>query len=78
MRLLISGLICPVLVIQGEDDQYATPQHAIDIAEAIPRARVWLIPGGAHMVPQENANQFNLRLLQFLRQPESIYEWQVR
>lgn len=72
MRPILSQLRCPVLVVQGEDDEHATPQHARDIAKAIPRAELWLIPGSGHMVPQAAANLFNHRLVQFLKQPESI------
>lgn len=72
MRPVLSLLKCPVLVVQGEEDEHATPQHAKDIADAIQRADLWLIPGIGHMVPQEAANLFNLKLLQFLKQTESI------
>ncbi len=72
MRPILSQLRCPVLVVQGEADEHATPQHAKDIAQAIPRAELWLIPGSGHMLPQEDTNIFNSRLLQFLKQPESI------
>ena len=66
MRPIISQISCPTLIIQGEEDEHATPQHAKDIAEAIPGAKLWLVPGAGHMVPQENADRFNPRLLQFL------------
>lgn len=72
MRPILGQLRCPVLVVQGEDDEHATPQHARDIAKAIPQAELWLIPGSGHMVPQAAANLFNQRLVQFLKQPESI------
>lgn len=72
MRPMLSQLSCPVLVVQGEEDEHATPQHAIDIAQAIPRAELCLIPGIGHMVPQEATNLFNQKLLQFLKQPELI------
>jgi pimeloyl-ACP methyl ester carboxylesterase len=72
MRPILSKLKCPTLIVQGEADQYASPQHAKDIAEAIPRAELWLIPEAGHMLPQENANLFNPILLQFLTQPVAI------
>jgi pimeloyl-ACP methyl ester carboxylesterase len=72
MRPILGQLRCPVLIVQGEEDEHAAPQHAKDIANAIPRAELWLIPNTGHMVPQEAANVFNSRLLQFLRQPESV------
>jgi pimeloyl-ACP methyl ester carboxylesterase len=66
MRPILSQIKCPTLIVQGEEDEHATPQHAKDIAEAISGAQLWLVPGAGHMLPQENANLFNPRLLQFL------------
>jgi pimeloyl-ACP methyl ester carboxylesterase len=78
LRPIIKQIRCPVLVVQGEEDEHATPQHAENIADAIPRAELWLIPKTGHMLPQEAANIFNPRLRQFLEQPESIEHWQDR
>jgi pimeloyl-ACP methyl ester carboxylesterase len=66
MRPIISQIRCPTLIVQGEEDEHATPQHARDIVDAIPAAELWLVPGAGHMLPQENADLFNPRLLQFL------------
>ncbi len=76
MRPILGQLSCPVLVVQGEEDEHATALHAKDIANAIPEAELWLIPEVGHMLPQEAASIFNPRLLQFLRQPESIVQRQ--
>jgi pimeloyl-ACP methyl ester carboxylesterase len=53
-------------VIQGEGDEHATPEHAVDIAENIPGAELWLVPGAKHMLPQEMAELFNQKVLSFL------------
>jgi pimeloyl-ACP methyl ester carboxylesterase len=66
MRPLLSGIRCPTLVIQGEEDEHATPQHARQIAQHIPGAQLWLAPGARHMLPQEISNEFNRRVLDFL------------
>lgn len=66
MRPLLQTITCPALVIQGKEDQHAAPQHAVDIAENITGAELWLIPGVGHMVPQDAAREFNRRLVQFL------------
>jgi pimeloyl-ACP methyl ester carboxylesterase len=66
MRTLISKIRCPTLVIQGEEDEYATPQHGLDIAENIHAAKLWLAPGVNHMLPQEMAEVFNQKVLAFL------------
>jgi pimeloyl-ACP methyl ester carboxylesterase len=66
MRPVLRKIRCPVLVVQGEQDEHATPQHAKDISSAIPGAELWLVQGAGHMLPQEHAGEFNTRLLQFL------------
>jgi pimeloyl-ACP methyl ester carboxylesterase len=66
MRPILSQIRCPTLVVQGKQDEHATPQHARDIAAAIPGAELWLLTGACHMLPQEHADQFNPRLLEFL------------
>ncbi len=66
MRPSLALIKCPVLVVQGGQDEHATPQHARDIAAAIPGADLWLVPAAGHMLPQEHADKFNPRLLQFL------------
>lgn len=58
---------CPVLVVQGLEDEHATPQHARDIAKAIPESRLWLVPEASHMVPQEHPEEFNARLCTFFK-----------
>ena len=68
MRPLLAKITCPTLVVQGELDEHATPQHARDLATAIPRAQCWLEPGAGHMFPQDLPERFNPRLLEFLVQ----------
>lgn len=63
---ILPRINCPTLVIQGEQDEHATAQHALDIAEAVPDSRVWLIPGVGHMPPQEVPKNFNQMVLDFL------------
>lgn len=69
LQPLLSDVRCPTLVIQGEQDEHATPQHARDIASAIPEAELWLIPQVGHMPPQQIPQEFNRRMLEFLGQP---------
>jgi pimeloyl-ACP methyl ester carboxylesterase len=67
MRPFLCHVHCPVLVVQGERDEHATPKHARDIAATIDGAELWLVPKAGHMLPQENSSLFNSRLLQFLK-----------
>jgi pimeloyl-ACP methyl ester carboxylesterase len=66
LRPQLAKIQCPVLVIQGDEDEHATPQHAIDIADSLPNAELWLVPGARHMLPQEMAEAFNQKILTFL------------
>ncbi|MGD8864579.1 MAG: alpha/beta hydrolase [Anaerolineales bacterium] len=59
---------CPVLVIQGELDEHASPQHAEDIAHGVKQGELWLVPEIAHMPPHEIPEQFNQRVVNFLAQ----------
>jgi pimeloyl-ACP methyl ester carboxylesterase len=67
MRPQLVQISCPTLVIQGELDEHASPQHAVDIAETIPGAELWLLEGAAHMLPQETPDKLNQKLLSFMR-----------
>ncbi len=67
IRPLLRQIESPTLVIQGTADEYATPQHARDIAEAISGAELWLLEGAKHMLPQEQAQEFNRRVIEFLK-----------
>jgi len=66
MRPVLQQIRCPSLVIQGMEDEHATPRHAEDIAKAIPGAELWLVPGVGHMLPRDSARVFNERLVEFL------------
>lgn len=66
LRAELPKVACPVLVIQGELDEYATPKHAADITEAVQQGELWLIPGVHHMPPHEIPEKFNQRVLAFL------------
>jgi pimeloyl-ACP methyl ester carboxylesterase len=67
MRLLLGQIHCPVLVVQGLEDEHATPQHARDIAKAVPKAELWLVECASHMLPQEMPDIFNQRIISFLQ-----------
>lgn len=66
MSDMLEEISCPTLVIQGELDEHATPQHARDIADGVQSGELWMIPGGGHMPPHEIPEEFNKRVLEFL------------
>lgn len=66
MRPVLKKISCPTLVVQGIEDEHATPQHAKDLAAAIPGAELWLEPEAQHMLPQDIPEEFNRRVIEFL------------
>ena len=67
MRPTLGRVTCPALVVQGENDEHAAPQHAMEIAAAISGSELWLVPGAGHMLPQEQPLLFNQRVLDFIK-----------
>lgn len=61
----LSGLPCLVLV--GEDDEITPPARARAMAEAVPGARLVVIPGAGHLPPVERPSATTQALLEFLR-----------
>lgn len=66
MRPILHRIACPVLVVQGMQDEHATIRHAEDLADAIPAAELWLVEGGLHMLQRDLPEAFNQRALKFL------------
>jgi pimeloyl-ACP methyl ester carboxylesterase len=66
LRPFLSAVPHPVLVVQGVEDEHALPQHARDLAVALPNAELWLLDEATHMLPQDFAGQFNPKMLEFL------------
>jgi pimeloyl-ACP methyl ester carboxylesterase len=66
MRPTLKQITCPTLVVQGLGDEHATPQHARDIAGALPQAELWLVPEVGHMLPQHIPDIFNERIIKFI------------
>lgn len=67
LRPMLRHIKCPALVVQGLQDEHATPEHARQIAAALPGTELWLVPDAGHMLPQEQPAVFNHRLLEFLK-----------
>ena len=60
----------PTLVIVGEDDVLTPPAEAQAMAEAIPNARLEVIPQAGHMAPYENHAAATAAILRFLKSLE--------
>lgn len=55
----------PTLVIAGERDRFTPPRRSIEMAEAIPRAELFVIRGGSHAAPIEQAELVQLAVDRF-------------
>jgi pimeloyl-ACP methyl ester carboxylesterase len=60
----LAGL--PTLVVVGEDDALTPPVAARAMAEAIPEARLAVIPGAGHFPPLERPAETTRVLREFL------------
>lgn len=78
MRPAINRISCPTLVIQGMEDEHASPQHAHDIAAAIPNAELWLVPGADHMLPRDYPEVFNSTVLGFIAKSLPVLKTEPR
>lgn len=72
MRQMLSNIQCPVLVVQGSEDEHATAQHAINCAAALPNGRVQIVAGASHMLPQKSSDLFNQILIQSLLEFQKV------
>jgi len=62
----LGRLALPTLVLVGADDAITPPDDARAMAEAMPNARLEVVPDAGHMAPVENADACNKAILMFL------------
>ena len=63
---LLAHIVCPTLVMVGEEDQIAGVETARRIHEKIPTAELALIHGAGHLAGLEQPHEFNAVLFRFL------------
>jgi len=61
---LLGGIDVPTLVIGGDEDALIPPEESRAFAEAIPGARLTLIPGAGHLPPIEQPDRVNQALIE--------------
>jgi pimeloyl-ACP methyl ester carboxylesterase len=57
----------PVLIVQGEQDEFIKPEHAEYLARSIPHASLNFLKGVSHFAPLQRPEQFNATMLEFIR-----------
>jgi pimeloyl-ACP methyl ester carboxylesterase len=62
----LGAIRVPTLVLVGEEDVITPPEEAQTLADAIPQARLEVIPEAGHMAPYENFAVANAVMLRFL------------
>lgn len=66
LRGRLGAVTTPTLAIAGAEDPTSPPEHLEAIASELRDARVVVIPGGAHLVNVERAQEFNDALREHL------------
>jgi pimeloyl-ACP methyl ester carboxylesterase len=66
----LAKMAFPTLILVGDEDVITPPAEAQSMAEAMPNARLEVIPQGGHMAPFENPAAANAAILRFLKSLE--------
>ncbi len=66
LRPRLPRIGCPLLALVGEADQLTPPEHAGEIAAAVPGARREIVPGAGHLLSWEQPARVNALLLGWL------------
>ncbi|MEY9213285.1 pimeloyl-ACP methyl ester carboxylesterase [Thermobifida halotolerans] len=67
LRPDLPSITAPTLVVAGKEDPSTPPDQAELIAEAIPDARLEIVPDAAHLASWEQATAVNELLIQHFR-----------
>lgn len=65
---VLPSIEVPVLVLAGDRDQFTPPKNTEEMASAMPRAELLMVPGATHVVPIERRDLVTERVSQFLRE----------
>ncbi|HEX2877575.1 MAG TPA: alpha/beta hydrolase [Polyangiaceae bacterium] len=63
---LLQQIRVPTLVVAGSKDTFTPPEVSVAMADSIPGARLFLIPGGSHILPLEERAKLGEVLRDFL------------
>jgi pimeloyl-ACP methyl ester carboxylesterase len=65
---LLPQVDVPALVIAGDRDSFTPPRYAEEMAAALPKGELLMVPGGTHVVPLERRELVAERIEKFLRE----------
>jgi pimeloyl-ACP methyl ester carboxylesterase len=68
-RADLFAIDCPTLVVAGDSDDITTPEHAEEIADRVPRARLVVIPDCGHLSTLEQPAAVTQALVGWLSAP---------
>ncbi|MDI9336157.1 MAG: alpha/beta hydrolase [Gammaproteobacteria bacterium] len=63
----LEAITCPVLLIQGEHDQYGSQQQIEAVTQRVPQAQVFMLPDSRHHPHFEQRHQVLERVASFIR-----------
>ena len=64
----LGEIVCPVLVITGDEDQMMPPENARLLTEGIPGARRYVVKGAGHSFFYEKPEEVNRALIDFFKE----------
>ncbi len=62
----LGAIKVPVVIALGEHDEFITREHANYLADAIPGAKLIILPGVSHFAPLQRPDEFNATALAFI------------
>jgi pimeloyl-ACP methyl ester carboxylesterase len=71
-RPSLPAIAAPTLALVGEEDEITPPEHAIEIAKAVPGARLVRIPGSGHLSTLEQPEAVNAALVDHFAQTPAV------
>ena len=63
----LGAIGCPTLVLVGDSDQLTPPELSVEIADAIPGARLVVVAGAGHLTPLDQPEQVTKALVEWLQ-----------
>lgn len=67
----IGAIKCPVLAVQGEDDEYATLEQIYGIRRRVPQTRLLVLPGCGHWPHRDQPDALIEAAMEFLSEYET-------